>query len=230
MATARMIGLGTSNAFSTTLDGNVALGDDSILLTNVTGLQYPGILCIDRTNGSTATPTLREYIYYAGISTRTLTGVVRGLGGSTAQPHNSGALVEEIITIDHWNDLIESLGVGHNSNGTHKSFPIIHSVQTVSPNAGDTVTIDLSTGNLHTINMPDGNITLAISNGTAAQCFAIEIIQDTVGSRTVTWFDTIKWAGGVAPTLTTTANKKDMFSFVCTGTDAYDGFIVGQNI
>lgn len=230
MATARHIKLGTSNAFSTTLDGNVALGDDSIVLTTVTGLQAPGLLCIDRTNGSTSTSTVREYIYFTGISTRTLTGVTRGLGGSTAQPHNSGALVEEIISIDHWNDLLESILVGHNSNGTHKSFPIIQSVQTSAPAAGGTATLDLSTGNYQAVTMPAGNVTLTISNETAGQCFAIEITQDGVGSRTVTWFSTIRWAEGSAPTLTTTANKKDTFTFVVTGTDTYDGFIVGQNI
>lgn len=120
MATAQFLNAATSNAFATTLDGNVALGDTSILLTAVTGLQAPGILCIDRTNGSTSTPNQREYIFYSGISTRTLTGVIRGLAGSTAQPHNSGALVEENMSIDHWNDLIASLTVEHNSAGTHK--------------------------------------------------------------------------------------------------------------
>ncbi len=121
MTTAQFLNAATSNAFATTLDGNIALGDNTILLTSVTGLQAPGVLCIDRTNGTTATPAQREYISYTGISTRTLTGVTRGLGGSTAQPHNSGALVEENISIDHWNDLIASLSVEHNSAGTHKS-------------------------------------------------------------------------------------------------------------
>ena len=230
MATARHINLSTSNAYSSTLDGNVALGDTSIVLTNVTGLQAPGLLCIDRTNGSTSTPTLREYIYFTGISTRTLTGVTRGLGGSTTQPHNSGALVEEIITIDHWNDLLESILVGHNSSGTHKSFPIIQTVQTSAPAAGGTATLDLSAGNYQAVTMPAGNVTLAISNGTAGQCFAVEITQDGVGSRTVTWFSTIRWADGSAPTLTTTLNKKDTFSFVVTGSNTYDGFVIGQNI
>jgi hypothetical protein len=230
MTTARHLSLSTSNAFSTTLDGNVALGDDSILLTTVTGLQAPGLLCIDRTNGSTSTPNLREYIFFSGISTRTLTGVLRGLGGSTAQPHSSGALVEEIITTDHWNDLLASIAVGHNSNGTHKAFTILHDIQTSEPAVGGTATLDLSLGNLHSITMPAGNITIAIANETAGQIFSIEIVQDAVGSRTITWFSTIRWADGNAPTLTTTGSKKDIFTFICTGTDAYDAFVAGQNI
>ena len=94
---------------------------------------------------------------------------------------------------------------------------------------GATVTFDLNEANVHTVTL-GGNRTLAISNETAGQCFIIKLIQDGTGSRTVTWFSTIKWAGGTAPTLTTTADKADTFGFLCTGTDTYDGFVIGQNI
>ena len=35
---------------------------------------------------------------------------------------------------------------------------------------------------------------------------------------------------GTAPTLTTTASKKDVFGFRVTGVNTYDGYVVGQNI
>jgi hypothetical protein len=54
------------------------------------------------------------------------------------------------------------------------------------------------------------------------QVFAIKLTQDATGSRTVTWFDTIKWPGGSPPTLTTTPNHSDWFCFIRTGTDVYD--------
>lgn len=102
--------------------------------------------------------------------------------------------------------------------------------QSYSPAAAATATLDLSLGNAHFITMPAGNITVALSNATIGQVFLVRIVQDATGSRTVTWFTTIKWAGGSAPTLTTTASKADMLGFVCTGSGAYDGFVVGQNI
>lgn len=103
-------------------------------------------------------------------------------------------------------------------------------VQTVTDATdGATVTFDLSAGNVHTVTL-GGNRTLAISNETAGQFFSIELTQDGTGSRTVTWFSTINWAGGSAPTLTTTAGKKDTFVFRCTAADTYDGYVVGQNI
>ena len=92
-----------------------------------------------------------------------------------------------------------------------------------------TVTFDLNVANTHTVTLGD-NRTLAISNETAGQKFIINLVQDGTGSRTVTWFSTIKLAGGSAQTLTTTANKADSFGFLCTGTDAYYGFVIGQNI
>ena len=78
--------------------------------------------------------------------------------------------------------------------------------------------------------MPAGNITIALSNGTVGQAFIINITQDGVGSRTVTWFTTIKWAGGTAPTLTTTASKADTVGFIVTGSATYNGYVVGQDI
>lgn len=101
---------------------------------------------------------------------------------------------------------------------------------TSSPSAGGTATLDMATANEHRITMPAGNITIALSNESSASRFIISVTQDGVGSRTVTWFSTIKWAGGSAPTLTTTASKRDVFGFIRTGANTYDGFVVGKNI
>jgi hypothetical protein len=258
--------LATSNAFNTSLNGNVGIADTSITLTSVTGLQAPGVLVLDRTTlAGTATPTAREYISYTGISTNTLTGVVRGLGGSTAQTHTSGNLVEEVFTISHWNDmvtamlnLVTSAGIldvtkvtdltssqsltnktlaGAALSGTLSGSPTFSgkpvftaTVPTlVTDTDGSTVTFDLSAGNIHNVVL-GGNRTLALSNASVGQPFVIRLTQDGTGSRTVTWFSTIKWAGGTAPTLTTTINKADAFGFICTSSGNYDGYIIGQNI
>lgn len=102
--------------------------------------------------------------------------------------------------------------------------------QTYTPAGGATATLDLSLANQNYITMPAGNITIALSNDTNNQVFLVSITQDAIGSRTVTWFSTIRWATGTVPTLTTTANKRDVFGFIRTGTGTYDGFIIGQNI
>jgi len=114
--------------------------------------------------------------------------------------------------------------------------PVINSptftktIQTiVTATDGATVTFNLSLGNIQQVTL-GGNRTLAVSNVSVGQCFILNLIQDATGGRTVTWFAGISWAGGSAPTLTTTANKRDSFGFICTAANTYLGYIVGLNL
>ena len=126
----------------------------------------------------------------------------------------------------NWGTVLnEYLAVSHTATGI-----VATTAQTYSPSAAATATLDLSLSNQHYITMPAGNITIALSNGSVNQIFLISITQDSSGSRTVTWFSTIRWAGGSAPTLTTTASKRDTFGFIRTGSGTYDGFVIGQNV
>ena len=92
-----------------------------------------------------------------------------------------------------------------------------------------TVTFDMSLGNIQQVTL-GGNRTLALSNVSVGQCFIINLIQDGTGSRTVTFWGTIKWDNGTTPTLTTTASKTDTVGFICVSTGNYLGYIVGQNL
>jgi hypothetical protein len=94
---------------------------------------------------------------------------------------------------------------------------------------GATVTFNLSSGRNQIVTL-GGNRTLALSNVTTGWAFVLHLKQDGTGSRTVTWFTTIAWAGGVAPTLTTTINKTDSFGFICVSEGNYYGYVIGQNI
>ncbi len=110
----------TANAFQTTLDGSIDDAETTISLTSTTNLVAPGVLVIDRQDGSgNDTPTKREYITFTGISSNDLTGVTREVGGSTAQAHSSGALVEATVSVTHWNDMVDFMQVEHTSAGKH---------------------------------------------------------------------------------------------------------------
>ena len=102
-------------------------------------------------------------------------------------------------------------------------------VATYSPAGAGTTTLDLSTGGIQSVTMPANTQTLAISNGTTGQCFIVEI-NNVTSQGALTWFTTIRWAGGTAPTLTGTNGTRDTFGFRVTGAGTYDGYIVGQNI
>ena len=99
----------------------------------------------------------------------------------------------------------------------------------VSESDGATITFDLADGNIQKTTL-GGNRTLAVSNAKVGQSFMVRLTQDGTGTRTVTWWSTINWVNGTAPTLTTTGGKTDVFGFLCTATNTYDGYIVGQNI
>jgi len=92
-----------------------------------------------------------------------------------------------------------------------------------------TVDINLSQRGIFSLTL-GGNRTLTVSNETVGQVFIVRLRQDGVGSRLITWFSTVNWAGGSAPTLTTTINKDDVFAFIVTAAATYSGFVVGQNV
>lgn len=94
---------------------------------------------------------------------------------------------------------------------------------------GATITFNMATSNKHGVTL-GGNRTLAVSNVSVGQVFYIRLLQDGSGSRTVTWFSTIKWNNGSIPTLTTTASKADAFVFICTGSGTYDGGVIFANL
>ena len=74
------------------------------------------------------------------------------------------------------------------------------------------------------------NRTLAAPSGStpaAGQFIALTVIQDGTGSRTLTWNATYEFTEDTAPTLTTTANKGDLFIFKYNGSKWLE---VGRNL
>jgi hypothetical protein len=104
---------------------------------------------------------------------------------------------------------------------------------TYTPATGSqTVALDCASASLHLVTgHADGTaITFTVANVTNNQSFVVAITQGAVVSTIAGWFATIKWVGGTTPTLTATANKRDYFGFVRTGSNTYDGFVIGQSI
>lgn len=218
--------------FATTLVSGIGTGSgETIILNSVTGLPTDTeiTLTFNRVDSDGSENSTNEVERITGvINGSNLTNYTRGVDGTTEQAHSAGTVVEYIWNGDDLNDLVDGILQEHNQDGSHKT--VLTKITSYTPSPGGTVEIDLSKGNIHSITMPSGNITLTAKNETIGQCFMVEITQDAMGSRTVTWFDTIRWADGTAPTLTTTASKRDVFGFRVTGVSTFDGFVVGQNI
>ena len=87
-------------------------------------------------------------------------------------------------------------------------------------NSSTAQTLSLTNGTVQTVTMT-GNCTFTMPTATAGKSFILIAVQDSTGSRTAT-FTSVKWAGGTAPTMTTTATTgRDIFAFVSDGTNWY---------
>jgi len=151
-----------------------------------------------------------------GTGAATLTGILKGNGTSafTAVTAPSGAIVGTTDT--------QTLSAKTLTNPTVTNY-----VETpYSANSSTAITLDLTNGTVQIITLT-GNATITMPTATSGKSFIMYLKQDATGSRTVTW-STVKWAGGTAPTITSTASRQDILSFFADGTNWY-GVVVGQN-
>ena len=95
-----------------------------------------------------------------------------------------------------------------------------------SANSSTAITLALTNGTVQIITLT-GNATITMPTAVSGKSFIMFLKQDATGSRTVTW-STVKWPGGTAPTITSTASRQDIYSFFSDGTNWY-GVTVGQN-
>lgn len=70
-----------------------------------------------------------------------------------------------------------------------------------------------------------GNRTLANPTNLKVGSYILHVVQDGTGNRTLAWGSAFKWPAAVAPVLTTAANRRDVFSFICDGTNLYGSFL-----
>jgi hypothetical protein len=95
-----------------------------------------------------------------------------------------------------------------------------------------TLTLNLETSNIFTVSLNAAITTLTISNPPASGSggsFTLIFTADGT-PRSVTWPASIKWAGGTAPTITSTSGKADSFAFFTSdGGTNWQGYVGGQN-
>jgi hypothetical protein len=90
---------------------------------------------------------------------------------------------------------------------------------------GASISWDLSTAQAAHVTL-GGNRTLANpTNMVAGGSYALKVTQDGTGSRTLAYGSAYKWAGGVAPVLSTAANAVDVLTFYSDGTNMYGAIL-----
>jgi hypothetical protein len=87
-----------------------------------------------------------------------------------------------------------------------------------------TISWDTSAGQVAYITL-GGNRTMAAPSNLKVGTYILHVIQDGAGNRTISWNSIFKWPAGVAPVLTASAGRRDLFSFVCDGTNLYGSYL-----
>ena len=119
------------------------------------------------------------------------------------------------------------LGIGTASPAAKLDVAGDYKEGVVTANTGTAYTISLASGTVQILTLT-GNCTFTFPTATAGKSFTLLLRQDGTGSRTVTWPAAVKWPGGTAPTITSTASRQDKFIFTA-DSSSWFGSNAGQN-
>jgi hypothetical protein len=97
----------------------------------------------------------------------------------------------------------------------------------VTANTGTAYTVANTAGSILNLTLT-ANCVFTLPTPASGGQFTMLLAQDATGARTATWPTTTRWPGGTAPTITGTASRTDVISFVSDGT-YWLGFVGGQN-
>ena len=148
----------------------------------------------------------------------TLAAVTTGVGGIVATADNSG----NISLLAGSTSAVACTSTGTTVAGILTVTTYLETAPAIV-NSSTTQTISLASGTVLSYTLT-GNCTFTMPTATSGTSFIVKLIQDGTGSRTAT-FTGVKYPGGTAPTITTTATTgTDILSFVCINSIWYGTF------
>ncbi len=135
--------------FATQLSAPILSSDTTIPLNSVAGLPLDTAvtITIDATDANgNLTPTFKETVTgVVNAGTVSLTNCLRGLDGTTAQAHSTGANVVQWFTANDWNDFMASYLTEHVQLGHHQTLNDVNGKiwisQTATSNAVNTLDV-----------------------------------------------------------------------------------------
>jgi hypothetical protein len=123
-------------------------------------------------------------------------------------------------------DLVGTTDTQTLTNKTLTNPTVTNYVETAfTANTSTAITLSLANGTVQILTLT-GSPTITMPAAVAGKSFLIQLKTGS-GGYAVTW-TTVKWPGGTAPTITSTASRMDIYSFFSDGTNWY-GTTVGQS-
>jgi len=221
------------NGSNTPTAGAVAVGDGTTINFTAAGnagqvLTSNGAAVPTWTDNGSGTVTSASVVSangFAGtVATSTTTPAITLTTSITGVLKGNGTAISAAVA---GTDYVTPTGTETLTNKTLTNPTVTNYVETpYSATPTSTITLDLANGTVQIITL-GGNVTITMPTAVSGKSFIMYLKQDATGSRTVTW-STVKWAGGTAPTITSTASRQDILSFFADGTNWY-GVVVAQN-
>jgi hypothetical protein len=221
------------NGSNTPTAGAVAVGDGTTINFTAAGtagqvLTSNGAAVPTWTDNGSGTVTSASVVSangFAGtVATSTTTPAITLTTSITGVLKGNGTAISAAVA---GTDYVTPTGTETLTNKTLTNPTVTNYVETpYSATPTSTITLDLANGTVQIITL-GGNVTITMPTAVSGKSFIMYLKQDATGSRTVTW-STVKWAGGTAPTITSTASRQDILSFFSDGTNWF-GVVVGQN-
>ena len=166
--------------------------------------------------GSSLVSTQGDITTKANIASPTFTGTpaapTAAVSTNTTQLATTAFVVAEIA--DEVGTTVQAFDADTAKTDVAQTYTAAQRGTITTLTDGATVTPDFAASNNYTLTL-GGNRTIANpTNLTAGQSGSIFLVQDGTGSRTASWGTYWDFAGGTAPTLTTTASAVDRIDYV----------------
>ena len=174
---------------------------------NGTDVEFTSNVDVPGTLDVTGAATFDSTSTFAGVATFNANIVMEGTSADDYElTLTCNPTADVTVTLPDATTTVAGLAVAQSFTKAQRGTP-------VALTDGATIAVDLSLGNNFTVTLA-GNRTLgAPTNVTAGQSGVIVVTQDGTGSRTLAYNSAYKFAGGTAPTLTTTASAVDVLAY-----------------